>query len=176
MNKRQKRTLYNCIIIAGLVFLAWALDGHKKPAIAEYSGQPSHGDGDSFELQGFDIRLYGIDAPELDQTCMRNGKEYACGVEARNFLHRFVRNSTVQCEGREIDHYDRVIAECSVNGKDLAAEIVRAGWAVSYLSYGSPYLGEEAEAENKKRGIWAGDFQEPKEFRDQNHWTNLNIW
>ena len=170
MTKRQKRTILNVIAIAGLIFLAWALNGHNKPAIADYSGTPSHGDGDSFELDGFEIRIYGIDAPELSQTCLRNGKDYPCGKEARKYLKRLTRKGTVTCEGRETDRYDRIVAECKVGDKDIGAEMVRAGWALAYLKYGSPYIGEEDEAEQNKRGIWAGDFEEPQQYRRNKPW------
>jgi len=167
----------NLLIIAGLILLGWLLGGYQNSsAIHDYSGHPTLRDGDSFELEGFEIRLYGIDAPELHQTCERDGKEYDCGKQARRFLQKLIGNNLVNCIEEEIDRYDRIIAECSVNEKDIAAEIVRAGWAISYLSFASPYLKEEAEAEAEKRGLWAGDFEEPNEYRRNDPWKNFTFW
>lgn len=38
-------------------------------------------DGDSLSVGQHEIRLFGIDAPELKQTCMRAGQSWACGSQ-----------------------------------------------------------------------------------------------
>jgi endonuclease YncB( thermonuclease family) len=44
-------------------------------------GVPRVVDGDTLEVSGTRIRLYGVDAPESKQLCThRNGQEYACGA------------------------------------------------------------------------------------------------
>src|SRR5688572_22588959 len=40
-------------------------------------------DGDTLDLAGHRIRLYGIDAPESRQICQRQGRSYGCGREAQ---------------------------------------------------------------------------------------------
>ena len=42
-------------------------------------------DGDTINLNGVKFRLYGIDSPELNQTCKINNKSYRCGLLAKNF-------------------------------------------------------------------------------------------
>ena len=39
-------------------------------------------DGDTIQVAGQRIRLYGIDAPEINQLCQRKGAPWLCGVEA----------------------------------------------------------------------------------------------
>ena len=64
-------------------------------------------DGDSIEIGGSKIRLYGIDAPELDQDCLdRRGATYACGRLAKRHLEK-VATGTVTCESVEQDRYGR---------------------------------------------------------------------
>src|SRR4029450_3355715 len=56
-------------------------------------------DGDTLLLDGTRFRLDGIDAPEMDQTCLDDSaKVWACGVEARNRLNAHVESRTVRCE------------------------------------------------------------------------------
>ena len=49
-------------------------------------GQPRLVDGDSFFLNGTEVRMVGIDAPEGRQTCERQGRSWPCGEEARKHL------------------------------------------------------------------------------------------
>src|ERR1700674_475642 len=50
-------------------------------------GQASIIDGDTLEIRGTRIRLWGIDAPESDQLCRNeNSEHYRCGQKAANEL------------------------------------------------------------------------------------------
>ncbi len=51
-------------------------------ALAEISGPARVVDGDTLEVAGERIRLYGIDAPEKDQTCSIDARAWACGIAA----------------------------------------------------------------------------------------------
>jgi endonuclease YncB( thermonuclease family) len=54
------------------------------PALATMvEGRARVVDGDTLEVGGRKVRLFGIDAPELDQTCDAEGQLWACGAEAR---------------------------------------------------------------------------------------------
>ena len=54
-------------------------------------------DGDTLEVAGQRVRLFGIDAPGLDQMCRRAGREYACGKVARGALWGLVAGRDVSC-------------------------------------------------------------------------------
>lgn len=118
-------------------------------------------DGDSFRLNGREVRLKGIDAPEYSQTCTRLGKDVACGREAAAALRRLLARAPVTCTGGEEDRFRRLLAQCRVLGVDIAATLVRDGYAVSY----GDYLVEEAEARNDNRGLWSGTFETPRDWR-----------
>jgi len=123
-------------------------------------------DGDGFEMQGTIYRLWGIDAPEYDQVCENTGEPYACGRSATAFLENLISDKKPVCEWVDEDRHGRIIARCSVDGEDLGAMMVLQGWAVDYdrLSHGA-YRPEEDVARAAKRGLWAGAFLPPGEWR-----------
>ena len=43
-------------------------------------------DGDTIKFNEKKFRLYGIDAPEINQKCKINGKDYFCGRKSKDFL------------------------------------------------------------------------------------------
>ena len=46
----------------------------------------------------FTFRLWGIDAPELDQPCeKKNGQSVDCGVLARNAVRAIIKRSELVC-------------------------------------------------------------------------------
>jgi len=118
-------------------------------------------DGDTLTLSGERIRLKGIDAPEYNQSCTRDGQNYACGREALRALQRLVVRAEVICEGYERDRYERLLARCMVDGEDIGRALVEAGWAMAYGDYDAV----EAEARRARRGIWAGGFDAPRDWR-----------
>lgn len=126
-------------------------------------GQAEAVDGDTLDLAGTAIRLAGIDAPELHQTCERKGQTWRCGEAARAALTEAIAAGPVSCTARKQDKYRRPLASCSAGGVDLAALMVQKGLAVAYL--GTTYQPEEAEARAARRGMWAGTFQPPADYR-----------
>jgi endonuclease YncB( thermonuclease family) len=124
-------------------------------------GQARVVDGDTLALDGRRIRLRGIDAFERDQTCRRDGRDYACGTEASRALAALAASATVACSGRTADRYGRLLAVCEAGGRDLNAAMVLAGWAVSHGAYAA----EERAARAARRGAWAGEFVMPADWR-----------
>jgi len=122
-------------------------------------------DGDSFEIGSAGVRLFGVDAPEGRQSCTRDGRDWNCGDAAAAELRRLVGARDVACVQRDTDSYGRIVAVCEVGGKDLGAEMVRAGFATAYRRYSDDYVDEEREARAARRGIWAGEFTPPEDYR-----------
>lgn len=118
-------------------------------------------DGDSLVVNKREMRLAGLDAPESRQICEADGKEYPCGRRATIALRRALERGAVTCLGSETDRYGRLLAVCRIQGRDIGAELVRAGMAVSYGAYAN----EEAEARREERGLWAGRFERPEAYR-----------
>lgn len=154
----------NALILAGTAILALATAG---PLAAQerISGRAKIIDGDSLEIAGAGVRLFGIDAPEGRQTCTRDGREWRCGDAAPAELRRLVGSRELTCVKRDVDGYGRIVAVCRVGNTDLGAAMVRAGLAVAYRRYSDDYVDEEREAKAARRGLWAGDFTLPEEWR-----------
>lgn len=120
-------------------------------------------DGDTLSVAGRRIRLQGMDAPEIGQTCERDGKSWPCGTIARFALAEMAQRGEVFCTASGEDAYHRALARCTVGGVDIAEELVRQGLAVAYGRHG--YTKAEADARAARRGMWAGTFENPKDYR-----------
>ena len=132
---------------------------------ADLSGRVSVIDGDTIEIHGQRIRLYGIDAPEHDQNCEAGGKQYPCGQQAALALADRIGQRPSTCEQRDIDRYHRIVAVCQAGGEDLNAWMVRQGWALAYRQYTTAYVPDEDAARATGAGIWRGTFTAPWDWR-----------
>lgn len=139
--------------------------GPAAPIPAEgVTGVPRLVDGDSFHMNGDEVRMKGIDAPEGRQTCQRQGRDWPCGEEARRELQRQINGMKVTCEVHERDQHRRLLGTCRAGGKNLNAAMVEQGYAVAFGGYEA----EERVARNAKRGLWSGEFERPRDWRLKN--------
>jgi endonuclease YncB( thermonuclease family) len=141
-------------------------------ALAEIMGVASVVDGDTIEISDTRIRFYGIDAPEIGQTCSIDGDVYSissdtyrCGQQAALALADRIGRDPIYCDERDTDRYGRVVAVCWLNDEDLSAWMVQEGWARAYRQYSRDYVPQEEIAERERRGIWRGDFIDPWDWR-----------
>ena len=126
-------------------------------------------DGDSFAIGTKKLRLNGIDAPEYRQTCTNPaGSLWACGKSARLALEKMLSAPGLACTVTARDRYARGVATCSTSHvADIAAAHVAGGMAVSDEYYGlRTYGAEQDAAETARRGIWAGEFIQPAQWRE----------
>ena len=135
------------------------------PQAAEITGRAKVVDGDSMEIGSDRVRLFGIDAPEGRQDCRRNGQTWRCGEDAALKLRSLVQGATLRCTPRDTDEYGRSVSVCKNGNTDINAEMVRAGFALAYRRYSNDYVDEENDARNAKRGLWAGEFTPPWDYR-----------
>ena len=137
-------------------------------AFADITCKPRIIDGDTIEISGERIRIYGIDAPEAKQSCLDQRGEWWCGFEATNALAFFIGKSWVTCVERDVDRYGRLVGVCyvgGVDGLDVGEHMVREGWALSYRQYSIDYIHAEEDAKSNRRGLWRGEFVEPWGWR-----------
>lgn len=122
-------------------------------------------DGDSLSVSGMQVRLFGIDAPELAQECFDNGTPVPCGEMAKAKLESLIGNAVLSCLGESTDPHGRMIAVCSIGGVDIGQAMVEAGWATAYRRDSEDYVAAEQRARAGKAGLWQWDFQTPEDYR-----------
>lgn len=123
-------------------------------------------DADTWDVGGIRVRLFGIDAPELDQTCDdRAGRVWNCGEWATDQTRLQYDGHEAHCEALDTDRYGRTVARCLVNGQDAARVMVRQGWAVAFLRYSHDYQADEAAARFVSAGIHRGTMRRPSDHR-----------
>lgn len=159
-------------LVLALIFAQAAL-------AANGAGPPIEGgalvvDGDTLTVQGQRIRLYGIDAPESDQLCQRDGTPWRCGQAATVALTEFIGRRPVRCVPKDREpasfeqgryRYGRVIAVCWVGGVELNRWLVAEGHALAYRHYSSDYVTDEAQAKLARKGVWDSEFEPPWVWR-----------
>ena len=132
---------------------------------ADISGMALISDGDTITISGMKVRLNGIDTPERNQTCRNAGVTWKCGYEATETLRGWLDTKEVRCLGDRKDRYGRLIADCFVDGYNVNARLVYEGLALAYRKYSKKYIPEEDKARAAKRGLWAGEFVAPWDWR-----------
>ena len=125
-------------------------------------------DGDTIRLGDVKIRFSGIDAPEINQTCVASEGKVACGKISRDLLIEKVTNNKISCTDEGKDFYGRVLGECFVNGESLSTYLVREGFAFAYRKYSNKYIEDEEYAKFNKLGMWSMEFQYPWDYRKNN--------
>ena len=130
-------------------------------------GQASIVDGDTLEIHGARVRIFGIDAPEADQLCRNEESElYRCGQKASNLLFDDIDRRPVECIEVDRDRYKRAVSVCTVAGTDIADWLVRNGLARDWPRYSKgSYAAAQADAKREQRGVWVGSFKEPWKYR-----------
>lgn len=105
-------------------------------------------DGDTITIQKTQIRLFGIDAPEMN---------HPYGKTAKWALVALCKGKQVRAEIGETDVHGRTVARCYLpDGRDLSAEMVKIGLAIDWPKYsGGGYRALETPDARKK--LWLAD-------------------
>ena len=127
-------------------------------------------EGDVLEVAGTRFRLFGIDAPELDQSCeWPRAGPIDCGEIARTALMDLTAGATVTCRAKAgaPSASGEVIAICFAGLTDLGWNMVHTGWALAVRDVADDYVAKEAEARRGRRGLWRGAFVPPWIWRER---------
>ena len=102
-------------------------------------------DGDTIKLEKKNVRLFGIDAPELD---------HPYGKKAMWDLRKICAGQTITAEVIEEDTHGRIVARCSLpDGTDLSAEMVKLGLALDWPKFsGGEY--KHLETPDARKKLW----------------------
>jgi endonuclease YncB( thermonuclease family) len=162
-------------IIAVLLLVMGTLIAARVDGINQerFSGRFTAVDGDTIARDGERFRLLGIDAPELDQSCQRSADEWPCGRQAKTYVQTLLQSGTVDCSGSERDRYKRLLVRCTIGDRDLAGLIVAAGYAVTTEYF--LFSREQAQAQDRRAGIWSGTFEQPRDWRRENKAADIDV-
>ena len=170
--RRFRNPMGTIVVLVAIALIAGAVTWLQAPD-AQLSGRAEAVDGDTLRIGSARIRLIGLDAVELDQTCTNaRGEEWGCGFAARAFVADALKGREADCTRDGRDRYGRVLAKCGAGQGDLGDAIVRAGWATADLEYGLALL----DARTNSRGIWSGKFDDPAEWRRSHGADNFDFW
>jgi len=113
-------------------------------------------DGDELRVGDSLIRLFGIAAPDISSNL---------GPDARLYLQGLADGQHIVCTEVDRNVEEQSIAICTIEGTDLATELLAQGLAAVYRVGAPPtleerelaarYDTEEADARERKLGIWA---------------------
>ena len=146
---------------------------------AQVSGPATVLDGNTLRVAGAELRLFGIDAPELFQTCSFRGPArswgYSCGLQSRTALISLTLGKNVFCARVEVTGDTRAFARCwEANAtEDGPAEgepsinetMVRSGWALANRAVTEEFLPLEFEANRDDLGMYQGQRVSPANWR-----------
>jgi endonuclease YncB( thermonuclease family) len=151
-------------------------------------------DGNTIQFGNIAYRLDGIDAPELDQNCIDDHADpWSCGTEARDQLVKLIGGRPVHCDdqGPDKSFRKRHLGLCTVTGEttSLNQEMIAKGFALDLESSAKsrsskerfarnhrdrvardhfandPFGKDQADAKDRRLGLWKGCFVSPQEFR-----------
>lgn len=105
-------------------------------------------DGDTIKIKHTQIRLFGIDAPEIN---------HPYGNKAKWALFRLCKGHTIRAEITDEDEYGRTVARCFLpDGRDLSAEMVKQGLALDWPKF-SGGIYRNLETPNARKRLFLAD-------------------
>lgn len=119
-----------------------------EPAQEILTGSAYVVDGDTITIKKTQIRLFGIDAPELN---------HPHGKKAKWALVSLCKGQKVSAEITEKDVHGRTVAKCYLpDGKDLSAEMVKLGLAIDWPKFSGGRYGA-LETPDARKKMWLAD-------------------
>ena len=105
-------------------------------------------DGDSLRIKGTEVRLFGVDAPEIN---------HPYGKTAKSALMTLCKGQDIRAEVVCADVHGRTVAKCTLSdGRDISAEMVRMGLAIDWPKH-SAGIYRHLEPDGIRRKLWLAD-------------------
>jgi len=149
------RFIFTVALFAFAFTTVSAVTGARAAENPELSGVARVIDADIIAIGKQRIILWGVDAPERNQTCRLGGREWGCWQAAARNLQTLAEDRNVHCEPYgERDPLGRVFAVCHSGDVDIGQAMVKSGLARAYVKQSDLYAGVEKEAKSAKVGLW----------------------
>jgi len=147
----MNRILVLLMVLSGFIF-------HIPVQASEISinGVPVILEGDRLSIDGVNIRLYGIDAPEFGEICSGNNLSFDCGLISRAGLMDLVAGGgAITCTTKSSNSGGDMVAQCrDGEGFDLSAQMLYTGWATAIPDLEPDYRELELKSRAAGRGMW----------------------
>lgn len=105
-------------------------------------------DGDTIIVRNINVRLFGIDAPEMEDPFGRNAK-WA--------MQQLCYKQEISVHVTDTDGYGRTVANCYLpDGRDLSAEMVKQGHAIDWPKF-SCGIYSHLEVPGIRKKLWRCD-------------------
>lgn len=156
------------VLLVGAMCGALTVSAQAQTNQTSISGMPEVLDADVLKFGPQRVILWGLDAPEKNQTCQLNGKLWGCYDVSFRYLQLLAGRGEVTCTYKsDPDPFGRRFGVCESGGEDLNAEMVKAGMALAFDEQSDDYDAEMADAITAAVGLWQPGvkFEEPWVFR-----------
>ena len=138
------------ISLSALAGVSLLLDG---PSFAQVSSYAFVNDDGSLRIKGRTYRLHGVYIPPTAESCHTFERPVPCGSRAALALD-FKIQGFVRCERRHRNHDGTISAYCTTDGEDLAAYLLKRGWALALPDAPFEYQALEKIARHRGLGVW----------------------
>ena len=147
------------IAILGLVgLIAARLD---RVETRQTSGRAIVNDGDTITLPGEKVRS-GHRCSGIQPDLPPGRPDLPLRPVGTRGAGRSHRRADRRLRGLGTDRYGRFLGTCSAGSTELNRSLVARGWAVAY----GDFEAEEEEARQRRVGLWAGEFDPPRRWRE----------
>ena len=139
-----------------VALVAWLATATVPAYAQDLTGKPVVIDGNTIEIAGQSIRLFGIRAPGRGETCGSGDAAWPCGSNAGFALARIIGSNWVTCleKHRTAGGVSSVCHAAGARGPDINARMIADGWARSARDAPPAYLAHERRARAEAKGVW----------------------
>lgn len=143
--------------MAFLFSLGWAMTDL---AAEEIKGEARVISGNEIVIGKRTVRLFGVAAPGLEETCQIHDAKARCGIIAWAELIKLADGQVISCDVESASGKAQaggggsVFGTCYSGETDLNEAMALSGWAKAVPEQSDRYVGDETDAKQSRRGVW----------------------